>query len=1750
MGVERTRQMGHSRPERAARMAPPLSWRFSSPRGGADRLYRGLLACASRGGMSGLRHLGPSLAGPALMGLILLAFSTLGAAPAQAQTVTTLVSNTDFGVLSAGVANIQAQSFTTGANGAGYEISEIRIRVLSLPLVLPDNSVKLRADDGGKPGGLVADLMDPATFVGANQSNTFTVPEGTILDPQTTYWVVVNEGVEVGSTFSYTATTFDSQTGEAGWSIGNGYLWKSAPNQDWSSSDNALLIAVRGLPGTPPGATDATLSEIVVNKKEVNDRGDEIVLEPAFSSDRTSYSFVVGRESSLFLTVRTTHPRATVRIFEGRLSHLETPPHLEGEVRHYAELMVQSLGGGRWSIEFNPSEGRYWIDVTVTSADEEHQVNYRLDYLARGRPPSLLWALIAPHGSRGTLDRVTLKYDKILRPDGPDPDNPLAPPASAFSVEVEGQFVAVTKTQINAEYLQLRLARELTSQEQQVTVGYARPATNPVQTNIGGLAFDFTDYPVDVSRAPTTNNSELSVADAEVTEGDGTMDFVVTLAPEQRPPAWVDYATADGTARAGEDYRATSGRVKFQKMETTKTVSVPIINDAVEEDGETFTLVLSDPDGALIADGEATGTIVDDGDEGVQPPRPPQNTGTELFSETMTVGYNYINTWAGYDDGSVGDLQIGMLPETGFSFGGTPYTVKQVTNVDPDARDSDAGQLALKLSGTLTQADAAPLDLYIGNTRFALAEADHYLGNRNHRAWDDSGLVLRSGSTILVRIVDRRPAMTGTFQNVPRNHNSPFTFEVHFSEEVVVSAETLRDHAFAVTNGEVTGARQLNPPSTMAWEIAVASFSEEAVTLVLPETTDCAAAGAICTEDGRPLSAKISAMVEGPPAAESLPDLTVSVESVPTTHDGTSAFDVRLAFSEELADDFSYKTLRDHAFTVTHGAVTGARRLTPASNIGWEITVEPAGRADVTLALPATTDCDAAGAICTEDERMLAATLVATVEGPAAAEPLPDLTVSVQRVPGTHDGTSAFDIRLAFSEELAADFSYTTLRDDAFTVTHGAVTGARRLNPPSNIAWEITVAPTGSDAVTLVLRATTDCADDGAICTEDGRMLAHSPPVTIPGPPVEVSVADARVEEGAGAVLAFVVTLERAVSGVVTVGYATSDGSALAGVDYTAASETLTFAAGESSQTIEVAVLDDAHDEGEETMALTLSNASSGARITDAEATGTIVNADPLPRALLARFGRTAAVHVVEHVEERLQAPREPGFRGRFAGRELRRGMERDMALSFLRELGGMGGVNPAGVHGAGMHSPGAHGPRSGTPGTRMAGAAPLGAVGLAGGGVPMGAAAGSLATAPGMGAAASPMGTGPAGGLGGSGLLQMGFGGGDMLTGSAFAMNRETHGGILSFWSRGAQSRFAGRDGALSLGGDVRTTMFGADYARGPLVAGLSLSHSRGLGEYAGVTGGQVASAVTGLYPWLGYQVTDRVSVWGVTGYGAGGMLLTPETGAALESGLSMAMAAAGTRGELIAGGAGGFELAFKADALWVGTAIDGVDGPTGRLAATAAAVTRFRTGLEGSRDYTLAGRLSLTPSVEVGLRQDGGDAETGAGMDLGAGLVVSDSSTGLAVDVRVRTLLVHQAEGFRERGMAVSLSYNPTPSTPLGVTARVAPSWGGEAASGAEALWGRETMAGMARGGVADGTRLDAEVGYGLPVGSRFVGTPTVGVGTSAYGRDYRLGYRLGALGGAGTTVEFGVDAQRRESPLVGGTDHGARAQATVGW
>ena len=108
--------------------------------------------------------------------------------------------------------------------------------------------------------------------------------------------------------------------------------------------------------------------------------------------------------------------------------------------------------------------------------------------------------------------------------------------------------------------------------------------------------------------------------------------------------------------------------------------------------------------------------------------------------------------------------------------------------------------------------------------------------------------------------------------------------------------------------------------------------------------------------------------------------LTATIHDAPDSHDGQSKFTFELRFSEQFG--LSYKTLRDHAFTVAGGEVVKARRLEKGKNVRWEITVQPDSSADVTIVLPATTDCASDGAICTSDGRKLSGRLELTVAGP------------------------------------------------------------------------------------------------------------------------------------------------------------------------------------------------------------------------------------------------------------------------------------------------------------------------------------------------------------------------------------------------------------------------------------------------------------------------------------------------------------------------------------------------------------------------------------------------------------------------------------------------------------------------------------------------------------------------------------------------------------------------------------------------
>ena len=920
------------------------------------------------------------------------------------------------------------------------------------------------------------------------------------------------------------------------------------------------------------------------------------------------------------------------------------------------------------------------------------------------------------------------------------------------------------------------------------------------------------------------------------------------------------------------------------------------------------------------------------------------------------------------------------------------------------------------------------------------------------------------------------PAVTVT-RTAPAPVSGPFSVRVTFSKPVTGFA--LDD--LTIEGGTATG---LVSPTGETWHDVLVAPSAGAtdVAVTVP-------AGVVADLAGRPNAASETLRI-------AVAGLTASFHDAPRTHDGSAAFTVELRFSEEIAG-LSYRTLRDSAFTVTHGRVTGARRLEAGKNRRWQITVEPEGLSDVTVSLPAATDCAATGAICTPDgtKKLAAASLTVRVA---------PLTAAFHDVPPEHDGETAFIVELRFSEHVAG-LSYRTLRDSAFTVTHGRVTKAGRLERGQNRRWQITVEPDGLSDVTVSLPATTDCAAAGAICASAARMLSNDTTATVPGP-VALSVADARAEEGTDATIDFTVTLSRAASAAVTVDYATADGSATAGADYTAASGTLVLAAGERVKTVAVAVLDDSEDEGEETLTLTLSNAV-GARIADGEATGTIRNTDAMPKAWLGRFGRTVAEQVMEAVEGRLAASRAPGVEVTVAGAR--------MGGSGSREDAGAREEEEARATLADWLQDEAR--EQDDPRRRS------------------------------------------------RAVTQR-----ELLTGSSFALTGEPGGGgngVAALWGRGAVTRFDGRaetgNGDLTLDGEVVSGMLGADGTRGPWTVGLLLSHFRGSGSYRGASGGKVESVLTGAFPYGRYALHRRLSVWGAAGYGAGWLTLTPEGQKPIGTDMDLMMGAVGLRGVAVEAPAeGGVELALKSDALAVRTRSKAVRGGAGggNLAAATADVTRLRLGLEGTwRGLTLGGG-TLAPRLEVGVRHDGGDAETGFGVDVGGGLAWSDPKRGLSAELRARGLLTYESRGFRDRGVSGALTWEPGQGTGRGPKLTLTQTVGGSASGGADALLSRGTLAGLAANddGEDDGAddlrrrRLEIDFDYGFSAfGDRFTWTPQIGVGLSDAGRDYRLGWRLTRDVRDGGSLELSLDATRRESVTDNDApEHGVGLRLTARW
>ncbi len=647
---------------------------------------------------------------------------------------------------------------------------------------------------------------------------------------------------------------------------------------------------------------------------------------------------------------------------------------------------------------------------------------------------------------------------------------------------------------------------------------------------------------------------------------------------------------------------------------------------------------------------------------------------------------------------------------------------------------------------------------------------------------------------------------------------------------------------------------------------------------------------------------------------------------------------------------------------------------------------------------------------------------VATGKGSAAVavrdndEPV----VSIAAGSGVAEGASA-SFTVSASPVPAAPLDVTLTVGQSGDFAASGATGSRTVTIPvtGSATFEVTTVDDGTDEPDGSITATVDTGtgytvaaspDNAATVAVSDNDAASSGPT--------ISIADATLKEN-GITGNFKVTLSEPVDWPVVVYYATRDStpvSAVAGQDYLAWKRSwrlrARFRPGQTETLIHVRLYNDSHDEGPETFEMVLFDASVNGppgvsvSIADGVAVGTITNSDPMPAAWLARFGRTTAEQALDGIAGRIAASRDAGVQGTIAGQ----------ALGFdPRSSGSQAGPDGSVGAASGNAAPGS---LSGT-GRLVQTDVARGRFGAGGAGSALGHDTHGFA-------------------FGSSGAQSYSMTAREALLGSSFTATGEKDGmgGSVAFWGRAAQSSFDGREGTFSLDGEATTAMLGADYGRGNWLAGLALMRSSGDGGYADSGSGsgagngtdfmgcpqpsdaearrvvcsgavregdgEVEASLTAAVPYAALRVSERLKLWGAVGYGAGDVTLEPEVGGSLTSDISWTMAAAGLRGDVIAPPAEGSgpALAVTSDSLWARTSSD----KTHELAASDSDVTRFRLGLEGSWKAALARGSHVTPKLELGMRQDGGDAETGFGVEVGGGLAWVNPTLGLSLDLSGR--------------------------------------------------------------------------------------------------------------------------------------------------
>ena len=358
-----------------------------------------------------------------------------------------------------------------------------------------------------------------------------------------------------------------------------------------------------------------------------------------------------------------------------------------------------------------------------------------------------------------------------------------------------------------------------------------------------------------------------------------------------------------------------------------------------------------------------------------------------------------------------------------------------------------------------------------------------------------------------------------------------------------------------------------------------------------------------------------------------------------------------------------------------------------------------------------------------------------------------------------------------------------------------------------------------------------------------------------------------------------------------------------------------------------------------------------------------------------------------------------------------------------------------------------------------------------------------------------------------------------DLAEDSVFDLGRSLAEGYLSVWGASSYHQFE-KTAEYTLDGNLVSAILGADHAGDHHVAGMALAYHGGGGEYGGIgkddAKGELTADLYSFHPYVRLTIGDYLHIGGSFGAGTGSMNIKPAGGKEVETSMTMtALGALDARLDLNL--SPGWLLAVQADVHTVHM-VSAEKKP--ELPELATATNRIRLGLESSYAFLVGEGMSLAPTVEAGVRHDGGDAETGLGLDAGGGLRFTAAAIGLMVDARGHAVLSNFASDAQTGDAAGALR-----EWGLGGMIRWRPDFGGH---GPEV-----TLApsyGASAGGLNPGAipSLDAEVGYRLPA---FGGVLTPYSSAEFAGSGQRS-YRAGAHLEFGHAVEVSAEGTYQQS------------------